>query len=181
MLLLLLTLTLGPGAGHLVVRCLWGREEERMRLLTHNIMTCNVGECQTEGKNYPLRIVAEEMEQKEREFSSLFITRMLARLDWSGILSAASDVRPPHQGPPHPLHYYHPPQHTTHNTLECGNYHLPHTCMRHPNTGQTIPKIHPSIHSTHSPSLSPHPPSHSPHLPTPCPSPPLLTMSTAWV
>ena len=120
----------GPGwPGHLVVRCLWGREEERMRLLTHNIMTCNVGECQTEGKNYPLRIVAEEMEQKEREFSSLFITRMLARLDWSGILSAASDVRPPHQGPPHPLHYYHPPQHTTHNTLECGK--LPPTTYMH--------------------------------------------------
>ena len=54
---------------------------------------------------------------------------------------------------------------TAYNTLECGNYHLPHTCMRHPNTGQTIPKIHPSIHPFDALSLPLAPPS----LPLPPP------------
>lgn len=64
-----------------------------MKLLTHNLLMCNVKACKTANTNYPLRIVAEDLQQVEKEFNPEFIKRMLPRLDWAGIVSAASDVR----------------------------------------------------------------------------------------
>eukprot|EP00300_Choanocystis_sp_HF-7_P039992 c6372_g1_i1.p1 GENE.c6372_g1_i1~~c6372_g1_i1.p1 ORF type:complete len:126 (+),score=20.96 c6372_g1_i1:41-418(+) len=63
-----------------------------MRLLTHNMLMCNMKACKTAGTNFPLRIQADDVQQIEKEFSAEFLRRMIPRLDWPAIVGAAADL-----------------------------------------------------------------------------------------
>lgn len=62
-----------------------------MRILTHNMLMCNVKKCSMQG--YPLKIVPQNVETVESDFNPEFMQHMLPKLNWEGILSAANDVR----------------------------------------------------------------------------------------
>jgi len=62
-----------------------------MKLLTHNLLRSNVKGVK---KGYPLRIEATKVELKETEFNAEFIRRMLDRLDWQALRTAAAELDP---------------------------------------------------------------------------------------
>eukprot|EP00992_Anisonema_acinus_P010600 TRINITY_DN6710_c0_g1_i2.p1 TRINITY_DN6710_c0_g1~~TRINITY_DN6710_c0_g1_i2.p1 ORF type:complete len:134 (+),score=22.78 TRINITY_DN6710_c0_g1_i2:58-459(+) len=57
-----------------------------MRLLTHNLL------CGPKG-GYPLRLKVTELEELEAEFEADFVRRLIAKLEWSGLLSALEDLK----------------------------------------------------------------------------------------
>ena len=57
-----------------------------MRLITHNMLCCNIKGV-TNG--YPLRIEAELVEVRETEFDADFITNMLAKIEYSALVAGA--------------------------------------------------------------------------------------------
>ena len=65
-----------------------------MKLLTHNLLYCNVKHCAAAKKGYaPLRVLAETLTtDSEQEFNPTFISRMLPRLDWPLLCSTLKDV-----------------------------------------------------------------------------------------
>lgn len=62
-----------------------------MKLITHNMLQCNVKGCTT--NNFPLDIKANEVAKEETEFRPDFIRHMLPKLDWKALVSAAEQVR----------------------------------------------------------------------------------------
>jgi multifunctional methyltransferase subunit TRM112 len=60
-----------------------------MRLLTHNMLLC------PRSKSYPLSLEATQVDDVEAEFSRDFILRMLPRLDWSVLRTAAEALKVP--------------------------------------------------------------------------------------
>jgi multifunctional methyltransferase subunit TRM112 len=60
-----------------------------MRLLTHNMLLC------PRTKAYPLTLEATQVDDVEAEFSRDFILRMLPRLDWSVLRTAAAALKVP--------------------------------------------------------------------------------------
>eukprot|EP00244_Chara_vulgaris_P010344 TRINITY_DN4731_c0_g1_i2.p3 TRINITY_DN4731_c0_g1~~TRINITY_DN4731_c0_g1_i2.p3 ORF type:complete len:123 (+),score=25.52 TRINITY_DN4731_c0_g1_i2:436-804(+) len=57
-----------------------------MRLLTHNMLTCNV---KGVTKGYPLKIEAVRLEKKEAEFNQDFLRRIFPKLDWKALYETA--------------------------------------------------------------------------------------------
>ena len=60
-----------------------------MRLITHNMLRCNVKGVKN---GYPLKIEAEKVENVEAEFNPDFVTRMLPKLEWSALVKAAKEL-----------------------------------------------------------------------------------------
>ncbi|XP_067662802.1 multifunctional methyltransferase subunit TRM112-like protein [Haliotis asinina] len=61
-----------------------------MKLLTHNMLTSNI--IKGVSKGYPLKILADKVEVKEVDFNPEFVSRMIPKLDWPALYSAASEV-----------------------------------------------------------------------------------------
>ncbi|XP_046341370.1 multifunctional methyltransferase subunit TRM112-like protein [Haliotis cracherodii] len=61
-----------------------------MKLLTHNMLTSNI--IKGVSKGYPLKIMADKVEVKDVDFNPEFVSRMIPKLDWSALCSAASEV-----------------------------------------------------------------------------------------
>lgn len=75
----------------LFLRLLFIASAQEMRILTHNMLVCNSKACNMHG--FPLKITPMKIDTEESEFNPDFITHMLPKIDWAGVLSAASDVR----------------------------------------------------------------------------------------
>ncbi|KAJ3114159.1 hypothetical protein HDU96_002503 [Phlyctochytrium bullatum] len=58
-----------------------------MRLITHNMLMCNVKKCT--GNNFPLRIENAELETCEAEFNEDFIKRISVKVDWPALSQTA--------------------------------------------------------------------------------------------
>jgi multifunctional methyltransferase subunit TRM112 len=73
-----------------------------MRLLTHNMLCCNVKACVATSQrsasakpaNYPLRIEVAEggIKQEESEFAPELAARLLGKLDWDALRQTASEL-----------------------------------------------------------------------------------------
>lgn len=61
-----------------------------MRLITHNLLTCNKKGVET---GFPLRIEPEQVEVVESEFNAEFVRKMLAKLDWAAFLAGAEALK----------------------------------------------------------------------------------------
>ena len=66
-----------------------GRELERMRLITHNMLMCNKKGVKN---GYPLKIEAEETKVIETEYSKEFVQKMLQKIDYGAFWSASGDL-----------------------------------------------------------------------------------------
>jgi multifunctional methyltransferase subunit TRM112 len=60
-----------------------------MKLLTHNMLASNVKGIH---KRYPLGLRVSEVETEENEYNEDFIKKMLKRIDYSALHTAAADV-----------------------------------------------------------------------------------------
>ena len=60
-----------------------------MKLLTHNLLTCNIKGVKN---GFPLIIDAAEVVVKEADFNPDFIARMLYKLEWKALISAAQNL-----------------------------------------------------------------------------------------
>ena len=60
-----------------------------MRLLTHNMLKCNVKGVMN---GYPLNIEATEVAVEETDFNDEFVVRMIGKLEWGAFLQAAKQV-----------------------------------------------------------------------------------------
>ena len=54
-----------------------------MKLLTHNLLVCNVKGVKN---GYPLNLVATEVVEAEADFSPEFLQGMLERMDWERVI-----------------------------------------------------------------------------------------------
>ena len=65
-----------------------------MKLLTHNLLYCNIKHCEAAKKGYaPLRLISEKFSQNtEQAFNPVFVRRMIPRLDWQLLVSTLSEV-----------------------------------------------------------------------------------------
>ena len=61
-----------------------------MRLITHNMLKCNVRGVKN---GYPLRIEAESIEEITSEYNHELIKTMLKKIDWQGFLSGGKDLK----------------------------------------------------------------------------------------
>ncbi|KAI9295082.1 Trm112p-domain-containing protein [Neoconidiobolus thromboides FSU 785] len=61
-----------------------------MRLLTHNMLKCNVKNCLTD--NYPLKLEQVELESIDTEFNQQFIVNMLDRIDYDALKITAYQI-----------------------------------------------------------------------------------------
>eukprot|EP00695_Tsukubamonas_globosa_P000248 TRINITY_DN1184_c0_g1_i1.p1 TRINITY_DN1184_c0_g1~~TRINITY_DN1184_c0_g1_i1.p1 ORF type:complete len:150 (+),score=54.10 TRINITY_DN1184_c0_g1_i1:69-452(+) len=62
-----------------------------MKILTHNMLMCTMKKCS--GKdNFPLRIVATEIDSTEAEPNFDFIGRLLSRIDYPALKEAATTL-----------------------------------------------------------------------------------------
>ena len=63
-----------------------------MRLITHNMLKCNI-----KGVNngYPLRIEAEKIEEIESEYNVELVKSMVQKVNLLGLISAATDLNVP--------------------------------------------------------------------------------------
>lgn len=60
-----------------------------MRLLTHNLLTCNVKGV-TNG--YPLKVEAVTVETKEADFNADFLRQLFPKIEWGALTSGAREV-----------------------------------------------------------------------------------------
>ncbi|KAK8804387.1 hypothetical protein WA588_004601 [Blastocystis sp. NMH] len=78
-----------------------------MRLLTHNLLICNVAKCvatvaednngipdSMKRMNWPLQIVLNEggLEEREDNFDKEFVLSMLKKIDWTAFHQGAADI-----------------------------------------------------------------------------------------
>lgn len=61
-----------------------------MRILTHNLLMCNVKGCIS--GNFPLIIRAKQLENVASPFNANFVKNMLPKLDWPALVKGAADV-----------------------------------------------------------------------------------------
>mmetsp|Transcript_25114 Transcript_25114/g.22154 ORF Transcript_25114/g.22154 Transcript_25114/m.22154 type:complete len:124 (+) Transcript_25114:91-462(+) len=54
-----------------------------MRLLSHNLLMCNVKNCNK--NNYPLKIIVDKSQILEKEFNKDFALRLIPKIDWSAL------------------------------------------------------------------------------------------------
>ncbi|XP_065848300.1 multifunctional methyltransferase subunit TRM112 homolog A-like [Euphorbia lathyris] len=57
-----------------------------MRLLTHNMLSCNI---KGVSNGFPLRIEVEKVVEKEVEFNPDFIRNMFSKIEWKPLVDAA--------------------------------------------------------------------------------------------
>eukprot|EP00958_Prasinococcus_capsulatus_P027431 scaffold5536_cov359-Prasinococcus_capsulatus_cf.AAC.2 len=57
-----------------------------MRLLTHNMLTCHVKGVKN---GYPLKIEAEQLEEKEADFNPDFLKHIFPKINWEAFMEAA--------------------------------------------------------------------------------------------
>ena len=62
-----------------------------MRILTHNMLMCNVKGCNT--NNFPLEIKATSIETIQSEFNPDLVKNLLPKLEWSALVQGCKDVR----------------------------------------------------------------------------------------
>uniref|UniRef100_A0A803XY68 Multifunctional methyltransferase subunit TRM112-like protein n=3 Tax=Phasianidae TaxID=9005 RepID=A0A803XY68_MELGA len=62
-----------------------------MKLLTHNLLTSHVRGLQP-GAGFPFHIRASEVRVRSVPFNAAFVARLLPRLHWEALLSAAESV-----------------------------------------------------------------------------------------
>lgn len=62
-----------------------------MRILTHNLLMCNVKGCVS--GNFPLVIRAKQVEKVASPFKAVFVLNILPKLDWPALVKGAADVR----------------------------------------------------------------------------------------
>ncbi|XP_012560277.2 uncharacterized protein LOC100214071 [Hydra vulgaris] len=60
-----------------------------MKLLTHNLLTCNIKGVKN---GFPLKIDATEVVVKESDFNPDFIARMIHKIEWKALVSAAQNL-----------------------------------------------------------------------------------------
>ncbi|GAQ90207.1 hypothetical protein KFL_006130040 [Klebsormidium nitens] len=60
-----------------------------MRLLTHNMLACNI---KGVTKGYPLKIEATKTEEKETDFNAGFLRHIYPKLDWKALREAAASL-----------------------------------------------------------------------------------------
>eukprot|EP01088_Endostelium_zonatum_P018924 TRINITY_DN6278_c0_g1_i1.p1 TRINITY_DN6278_c0_g1~~TRINITY_DN6278_c0_g1_i1.p1 ORF type:complete len:134 (+),score=16.54 TRINITY_DN6278_c0_g1_i1:30-404(+) len=63
-----------------------------MRLLTHNMLQCNVKGCEGTNKNFPLTIVPGEVKREETDFNPEFIVHLINKVEWTALHTAAKAV-----------------------------------------------------------------------------------------
>ncbi len=54
-----------------------------MRLLSHNLLMCNVKKC--DSNNYPLIVYVEKSNIIEHEFKKEVLTKIVPKLDWAAL------------------------------------------------------------------------------------------------
>lgn len=62
-----------------------------MRVLTHNMLMCNVKGCNA--NNFPLIIRATQVENVPSSFNREFVVNVIPKLDWPALVQGAKDVR----------------------------------------------------------------------------------------
>eukprot|EP00245_Coleochaete_scutata_P000063 TRINITY_DN10068_c0_g1_i1.p1 TRINITY_DN10068_c0_g1~~TRINITY_DN10068_c0_g1_i1.p1 ORF type:complete len:123 (-),score=33.91 TRINITY_DN10068_c0_g1_i1:626-994(-) len=60
-----------------------------MRLLTHNMLTCNI---KGVTKGFPLKLEASRVENKEVDFNMDFLKHILPKLDWKALYEGAQSL-----------------------------------------------------------------------------------------
>ena len=70
----------------IVSHFLRAQQDEKMRLLVHNMMCC------LKCESFPLKIEATEVENEEQDENKEFILNVLQRIDYDALKSAASNV-----------------------------------------------------------------------------------------
>lgn len=60
-----------------------------MKLLTHNMLMCNIKGVK---KGYPLKLEATQFEEREADFNPDFLRHLFAKVDWPALLQAAQSV-----------------------------------------------------------------------------------------
>jgi len=66
-----------------------GAQLRTMKLLTHNMLTCNIKGVKN---GFPLKIEAEDIQQKEADFNPEFVSRMIPKLEWKALVEAAQSI-----------------------------------------------------------------------------------------
>jgi multifunctional methyltransferase subunit TRM112 len=61
-----------------------------MRLLSHNILVCNVVKCIN--NNLPFRIHVDKSEYRESEFNREHIIKLIRKLEWSSLYKTVTAV-----------------------------------------------------------------------------------------
>ena len=61
-----------------------------MRLLSHNLLICNVAKC--DKNNYPLLIEVEKSIYRESEFNKDNIVRLVKKLDWLALHKTVTEL-----------------------------------------------------------------------------------------
>lgn len=61
-----------------------------MRLLSHNLLMCNVKNCTK--NNYPLKIVVDKSQVIEKEFNKEFCLRLIPKIDWAALYKTVVSV-----------------------------------------------------------------------------------------
>ena len=61
-----------------------------MRLLSHNLLMCNVKNCNK--NNYPLKIIVDKSQILEKEFNKDFALRLIPKIDWSALYKTVVSV-----------------------------------------------------------------------------------------
>ena len=67
-------------------------EDENMKVITANFVTCAVKECKASPASFPLHFHDAELELQELEFQPEFIRNVIPRIDWEGLRVTASEV-----------------------------------------------------------------------------------------
>ncbi|XP_078429663.1 multifunctional methyltransferase subunit TRM112 homolog A-like [Wolffia australiana] len=65
-----------------------------MRLLTHNMLACNV---KGVVNGYPLRLEAEIVAERAADFQADFLRHIFGRIDWKALVSAARSLPEEHR------------------------------------------------------------------------------------
>uniref|UniRef100_A0A7S1SR84 Multifunctional methyltransferase subunit TRM112-like protein n=1 Tax=Tetraselmis chuii TaxID=63592 RepID=A0A7S1SR84_9CHLO len=63
-----------------------------MKLLTHNMLACHIKGVKN---NYPFKIEAKKVEEREAEFNPEFLRHIFPRLEWTALKEAAETVCQP--------------------------------------------------------------------------------------
>jgi len=66
------------------------KSSSTMRLITHNMLMCNVKGCNT--NNFPLEIKATSVKSQPSEYNPSFIKHMLPKIEYSGVITAIKDI-----------------------------------------------------------------------------------------
>eukprot|EP01130_Rhizamoeba_saxonica_P001460 TRINITY_DN11318_c0_g1_i1.p1 TRINITY_DN11318_c0_g1~~TRINITY_DN11318_c0_g1_i1.p1 ORF type:complete len:125 (-),score=22.01 TRINITY_DN11318_c0_g1_i1:70-444(-) len=63
-----------------------------MKLLTHNMLQCNVKKCENSMARFPLNLNATDFAHTPADFNTNLMISLLNRLDWNALVAAAASV-----------------------------------------------------------------------------------------